>query len=64
MRFSPAAHESAGCCSFQTAACEMKSHPAFPHKSAGLYHWMSSMGQRSCGLRLINEETVNLNTIT
>lgn len=62
--FSPGGHESAGCCSFQTVACEMKILPAFPHKLAGLYHWTSSMGQRSCGLRLINEETVNSNIIT
>lgn len=56
VRFLPGGHESAGCCSFQTVAYEMKSHPASPHKTAGLYHWMSSMDQRSCGLRLINEE--------
>lgn len=51
--FSPGGRVSAGCCSFQTVACEMKILPAFPHSLAGWSHWTSSTGQRNCGSHLI-----------
>lgn len=56
--FSPGGRVSAGCCSFQTVACEMKILPAFPHSLAGWSHWTSSKGQGNCGSHLIMQQTL------